>query len=143
MPKVHRRPPCSSSTLRAPSSATGLTLFADTAWVSELCLCVCLCVCRFLRSVCMFHTQSEEDVMFPEVLRISSGTRGPEQEQLDTVLAACTTCQDEHTSEVSAAVWGANVGRGGAGGAQSSGVLYSLARRLDHCSLGTSGAAHT
>jgi hypothetical protein len=48
----------------------------------------------------MFHTQSEEDVMFPEVLRISSGTRGPEQEQLDTVLAACTTCQDEHTSEV-------------------------------------------
>jgi hypothetical protein len=48
----------------------------------------------------MFHTQSEEDVMFPEVLRISSGSSGPQQLQLDTVLAACTTCQDEHTSEV-------------------------------------------
>jgi hypothetical protein len=38
--------------------------------------------------------------MFPEVLRISSGSSGPQQLQLDTVLAACTTCQDEHTSEV-------------------------------------------
>jgi len=55
---------------------------------------------RFLRSVCMFHQQSEEDVMFPEVLRISSGV-GPQQAQLDTVLAACSTCQHEHTSEVS------------------------------------------
>lgn len=48
----------------------------------------------------MFHTQSEEDVMFPEVLRITSGSSGPQQTQLDTVLAACTTCKDEHNSEV-------------------------------------------
>eukprot|EP00879_Flechtneria_rotunda_P008507 GHRR01008912.1.p1 GENE.GHRR01008912.1~~GHRR01008912.1.p1 ORF type:complete len:1552 (+),score=616.00 GHRR01008912.1:172-4827(+) len=52
---------------------------------------------RFLRSVCMFHTLSEEEVMFPEVLRISGlGPNHPAR-----VMAACTACQEEHTSELS------------------------------------------
>ncbi|WIA41165.1 hypothetical protein OEZ86_004781 [Tetradesmus obliquus] len=52
---------------------------------------------RFLRSVCMFHTLSEEEVMFPEVLRISGLAASP---QLASVAAACATCQAEHGSEV-------------------------------------------
>lgn len=63
-------------------------------------LCCHAVLRRFLRSVCMFHSQSEEEVMFPEVLKISSGAGGPQQKQVDTVLATCSTCQDEHTGEV-------------------------------------------
>jgi hypothetical protein len=38
-------------------------------------------------------------VMFPEVLRIS-GLGAAASQQLASVTAACTTCQEEHSSEV-------------------------------------------
>ncbi|KAF8062684.1 zinc finger protein BRUTUS-like [Scenedesmus sp. PABB004] len=51
---------------------------------------------RFLRSVCMFHTASEEEVMFPAVLRVS----GLAPSALSALLATCSACQAEHGSEL-------------------------------------------
>jgi iron-sulfur cluster repair protein YtfE (RIC family) len=63
---------------------------------------------RFLRSVCAFHTHSEEEVMFPEVMRLSKGAfpAGAPAAADAAVLQsaarlACSTCQREHAEEVS------------------------------------------
>ncbi len=47
---------------------------------------------RFLRSVCSFHTQSEEEVMLPEAHKLA-----PEQAG---AAAACSRCTAEHQREV-------------------------------------------
>ncbi|KIY98471.1 hypothetical protein MNEG_9490 [Monoraphidium neglectum] len=62
---------------------------------------------RFLRSVCAFHTHSEEEVMFPEVMRLSqgggdAGAAGAAGAALQAAArVACGTCQREHAEEVS------------------------------------------
>jgi hypothetical protein len=61
----------------------------------------------------MFHTLSEEEVMFPEAVRLSSSSSNNSNSsiaaagggsgaagQSGTVAAACNTCHEEHCSEV-------------------------------------------
>ncbi|GBF95645.1 hypothetical protein Rsub_08627 [Raphidocelis subcapitata] len=64
---------------------------------------------RFLRSVCSFHTYSEEEVLFPEVIRLSRAGGGVDANNAaaaaaalqSAARAACSACQQEHADEVS------------------------------------------
>ncbi|KAL6749646.1 hypothetical protein V8C86DRAFT_973530 [Haematococcus lacustris] len=59
---------------------------------------------RFLRSLCMFHTMSEEEVMYPAVRRllVAHPAQLVPESGWEAAHAACMACEREHACEVSA-----------------------------------------